>query len=112
MSGSSNTVSVERPPVAEEIFSTLFFPGFDFAFAISREELEDDNWYYRIYEPKKEPVKNKRIDQNEYNRIREMLMKGAELCNSGNQIAAHSHINRIAKVWMQHWGEDSVTSKG
>ena len=110
-SGSSNAVSVERPPVAEEIFSTLWFPGYKFAFVLSKQELEDDHWYYRIYEPKDEPEKSKRIDENEYHRIREMLIKGAELCNSRNQLAAQSQVNRIVQVWTKHWGKESVTSQ-
>jgi len=85
----------------EEIFSCLRLPGVTYDFLISKEELLDGTWVYRIYQF--DGVSWRRIEEFEHTRLRALMADTAITFNGGNQISAQSKIQKLVKVWGLYW---------
>lgn len=85
----------------EEIFSCLRLPGIASDFLISKEELLDATWIYRIYNF--DEISWRRIEEYEFTRIKALLADAADTFNSTDMISAQSKINKLVKLWKKYW---------
>lgn len=102
---SSNEISMEKINPYEEIFSRLTFPTVDYGFAISKEENFEGEWIYRIYDPTE--TKHKKIDEREFNLIRQLMITASNCFNNNDDLSAHFQVEKLIKVWKRHWRMDN-----
>jgi len=91
----------------EEIFSCLRLENDNVShdFLISKEELLDATWIYRIYHF--DSISWRRIEEYEFTRIRALLEDAAKTLNAGNEISAQSKLNKLLNLWSKRWDGQS-----
>ncbi len=96
------SVSDSKQNPYEEFFSRLVIVGLPSAFAISKEEsYETGEWIYRIYNYQEDL--HKLIEERTFNNLRDIMQKASYEMNSGNDLAARMHIQKLVKFWKEQW---------
>ena len=111
--GQESIVEIKRdnkPNRAEEIFSVLKFEGVTLWFAVSREELLDATWVYRIYAF--DQLKYRLITEQLHNRIRDIMEQAAFQLNTGNDIGCQIYVNKLMDIWKEQWASGTADGEG
>jgi hypothetical protein len=94
------TIRDRQPDPTEEIVSALTFPGVDFIFQVSREELFDGEWIFRIYNFTLTAFDE--ISKLKYNLLREHMMKAFAVYEQGDMLALKVHLDTLISLWKSH----------
>lgn len=90
-----------NPDQYEEIFTSLFLPGVPYGFEVSREELLDGTWTYRIYNF--DTVSWRRIEPHTHKHLADLMSQMAINFNTGNDIGAQSIANKLVDFWKKEF---------
>lgn len=91
------TIRDRQPDPTEEIVAALTFPGVDFIFQVSREELFDGEWIFRIYNFTLTAFDE--ISKLKYNLLREHMMKAFAVYEQGDMLALKVHLDTLISLW-------------
>lgn len=94
-------VQASNPDQYEEIFTSLFFPGVSYGFEISKEELLDGTFVYRIYNF--DTISWRRIEAHTFDHLRKLMSDASSAFNVGNDISAQSIANKMIDFWKKEF---------
>lgn len=98
------SISDSKQDAMEEIFSRLVIEGLSSPFTISKEESYDTGeWIYRIYNYSEDL--HKKIEEHTYNNLRDIMQKVSFVFNTGDDLSARIHLQKLVKFWKETWDE-------
>ena len=100
----------DKPIRAEEIFSVLKFDGVTMWFAVSKEELLDATWVYRLYAF--DQLKYRLISEQLHDRVRNIMQEAAFALNSGNELGCQIKVDELMKIWKEQWASGTADGEG
>lgn len=105
MSDIIEVAQAKDPIKGDEIFFGLKFEDIPYAFQISEENTWENDFVYRIYHF--DTIQWKRIEQREFEQIKELCRTTALLHNSNNYISSELNCKDLLDIWKKHFPLDS-----